>query len=101
MLFLCYCLEESAPLGYTYRKKQWSSRRVLIIQLFVSLILIHYIIHKTFAEISHNLMSLWNEDDCTHYHVTDIFKMDMFSLILKQKCYRNAPIIFSMFVSIY
>lgn len=69
MLVLCYCLKETAPLGYTKRKVQCSSRNMLVIQLLVSRILIHYLIHKTFAKKSHNLMSMLNEEDCTHYHV--------------------------------
>jgi len=31
-------------------------------------------------------MSMLNEEDFTHYHVIDIFQVDIFSLVLKQKC---------------
>lgn len=86
MLFLCYCHKVNAPLGYTKCRAQCSSRNVLVIQLFVSRILIHYLIHKKFAKKSHNLMTLLNEDVCTHYHETDIFQVDIFSLTLKPKC---------------
>jgi len=72
MLVLGYCLKEIVPLGYTKPKAQCLCRNVLVPQLVVSQILIHYLIHKTFAKKSHNLMSMLNEV-CSHYHVTDIF----------------------------
>ena len=50
MLVLGYCLKENVLLGYTKRKAQCRSRNVLVTQLVVSRILIHYLIHKTFAK---------------------------------------------------
>ena len=49
VLHVCYCLKETAPLGYTKSKVQCSSRNVLVIKLCVSRILIHYLIQKAFA----------------------------------------------------
>jgi len=59
---------------------------VLVIQLVVRRILIHYLIHKTFAKKVAQFHIHVERKDCTHYHVTDIFKVDIFSLVLKQKC---------------
>jgi hypothetical protein len=50
VLHICYCLIETAPLGYTKSKVQCSSRNVLVIQLCVSRILIHYLVQKVFAK---------------------------------------------------